>query len=311
MSPGEQTVVRVGKQEVALTNLSKVYWPEQGYSKGDLVDYYATVAPYLLPHLKDRPLSLVRYPKGVASKGFYQKDAPQGMPEWVTVAPVMSKERGTYVNFILCQDVETLVWMANSGVVEINPWLSRYEKLDNPDFAVFDIDPSEGTGWEEVKAVARVIKALLDEWRLEGYPKVSGATGLHIFVPLIPKYTYKVVSSFVGFAASLIRDAFPELVTLERKVKERTGRVYIDYPQNARGQTISSVYGVRASSKAPVSMPVDWEELRDNGGEDRVHPQAWNIKTAPGAIPARSALFVPVLTRPQDIDRCLRSIPPG
>ena len=308
MSVKTPTIAKVGAQEVALTNLDKVYWPEQGYTKRDLVDYYASMAPYILPHLKDRPLSLVRYPKGIKGEGFYQKDAPLGMPSWVSLAPIRSKEKGSYINFILCQNVETLVWMANSGAIEVNPWLSRYRSLDNPDFAVFDIDPSEGTGWEDVKKVAKVVKSLLDEWKLVGFPKVSGATGLHIYVPLQPKYSYKDVSRFVGLGASLIKGAFPDLVTLERKVKERTGFVYIDYPQNARGQTISAAYGVRASEGAPVSMPVAWDEL---GEGSPVHTQSWNIKTALERALSVGDMFAPVLTSPQDNDHSLRLSPPG
>lgn len=301
MSPAGKgaVIARVGKRDVQLTHLDKVYWPWDGFTKGDLIDYYASVAAYLLPHLKDRPLSLVRYPGGVAEQGFYQKDAPQGMPEWVRLAPLWSKDKGTYINFILCDNVETLVWMANSGVVEVNPWLSRYTSPDNPDFAVFDIDPSEGTTWDDVRVVARMIESLLGKWNLRGFPKVSGATGLHIYVPVEPKYSYQEISQFVKYGAGFILRAYPDKVTLERKVKERTGRVYIDYPQNARGQTISSVYGVRATPGAPVSMPIAWEEL------DRVQPKSWNMMTAPGRLKAAGDLFREALSSRQNIDHIL------
>jgi len=292
-------LVRVGEKEVKLTHLDKVYWPDDGFTKGDLIDYYAAMAPYILPHLKDRPLSLVRYPGGTAEKGFYQKDAPVGTPEWVRLAPLWSKERSSYINFILCDNVETLVWMTNSGVVEVNPWLSRYDNADCPDFAVIDIDPSEGTTWEDVRVVARVAKSLLDEWKLVAFPKVSGATGLHIYIPVEPRYTYRQIQSFVKYGAKFIRDAYPEKVTLERKVKDRTGRVYIDYPQNARGQTISSVYGVRATPGAPVSMPILWEEL------GKVTPKSWSIATALSRVKAAGDLFRQVLTKPQSIDLIL------
>jgi len=286
----------VGKRDVQLTHLDKVYWPSDGHTKRDLIDYYVAIAPYLLPHLKDRPLSLVRFPGGTGEKGFYQKDAPLGAPEWVRLAPIRSKEKDSYINFILCDNVETLVWMANSGVVEINPWMSRYQSPDCPDFAIFDIDPSEGTTWEDVKVVAHMVKSLLDQWKLVGFPKVSGATGLHIYVPVEPRYTYQEVSVFVKHGAQFILQAYPEKVTLERKVKDRTGRVYIDYPQNARGQTISAVYGVRATPGAPVSMPVTWDEI------DRVTPKSWNIKTAPQRARVAGDLFNQVLTTKQDID---------
>lgn len=300
MPTREKTVARVGKREVELTHLDKVYWPQDGYTKRDLIDYYFNVAPYILPHLKDRPLSLVRFPDGVQSQGFYQKDAPLGIPEWVRLAPVISKEREGYINFILCDSVETLVWMANSGVVEINPWLSRYRSLGYPDFAVFDIDPSHGSTWEDVKVVAKMVRRLLEEWGLMGSPKVSGATGVHIYVPIEPRYTYKEVRAFVRYGAEFIREAYPEKVTLERKVKDREGRVYIDFPQNARGQTIGAVYGVRAAPGAPVSMPVTWDEL------DTVTPGTWSIKTAIPRLKQVGDLFLPALSMTQDIGSVLR-----
>lgn len=297
--------VQVEGREVRLTNLDKVYWPGEGYTKADLIDYCTAVAPYILPHLEDRPLSLVRYPDGIGAPGFYQKDAPKGMPDWVRVLPVKSKEKGSYINFVLCHDVATLVWLANSGVIEINPWLSSYPHLNSPDFAVFDIDPAEGATWEDVKVVAKMVRTLLQEWNLAGYPKLSGATGLHVFVPLELKYTFRQVSSFVGYAASLIEAAYPEKVTLERRVKSRAGHVYIDYPQVARGQTISTVYGVRARRSAPVSVPILWEEL------DQFHPASFNIRNAVDRVRSVGDLFAPVLSRRQNIDRLLRTAAPG
>jgi bifunctional non-homologous end joining protein LigD len=293
--------VAVGDRQITLSNLDKVLWPQQGFTKGDLIEYYAAVGKWLLPHLKDRPLSLVRFPDGITQKGFYQKDAPQGTPDWVRIAPVLSKDKQSYINFILCDNMETLVWMANLGVIEINPWLSRFTSLDNPDFAVFDIDPAEGSTWADVLVVAKLVKQLLDEWKLKGFPKVSGGTGLHIYVPIEPVYTYKESAAFVQFGATLIQQAYPEKVTLERKVKDRYGHVYIDYPQNARGQTILSVYSVKALNGAPVSVPVSWDEL------DAVGPQTWNIKSAPGRLAQTEDLFMEVLTYRQNISSILQN----
>ncbi|MGI6642746.1 MAG: non-homologous end-joining DNA ligase [Bacillota bacterium] len=306
MTISESILTQIGERKVQLTNLDKIYWPKDGYAKSDLVRYYSEMAHYILPHLKDRPLSLVRYPSGIHEAGFYQKDAPQGMPDWVRIAPVYSKEKESYTNFILCDNLETLVWMANSGVIEINPWLSTYERPDQPDFAVFDIDPSQGATWDDVRIVAKMVRSLLDELGLQGFPKVSGATGVHIYVPIEAKYSYKQVSEFVGWGASLIRDAYPQKVTLERKIKDRTGKVYIDYPQNARGQTITSVYGVRASDGAPVSMPINWEELDD----PQVNPQAWNIKNALARVSQKGDIFAPVLALRQSLDRLWRGASP-
>ncbi len=303
--PKTETFVKIEGREVRLTNLDKVYWPDQGYTKGDLIDYYAAISPYMLPHLRNRPLSLVRYPRGVEEPGFYQKDAPLGMPEWVRLLPVKSKEKDTYVNYVLCHDVATLVWLANSGAVEINPWLSSYPHIDNPDFALFDIDPSEGTTWHDVRVVGKMVATLLGEWGLVGYPKLSGATGIHIFVPLEPKYSFKQVSCFVEHAARIMEAAYPDKITLERRVKDRTGRVYIDYPQVSPSHTITAVYGVRGRKGAPVSVPITWDEL------DGFEPGCFTIKNVLDRVNAVGDLFSPVLTRQQSIDKVLAAAASG
>jgi bifunctional non-homologous end joining protein LigD len=298
---GNRISVAVGGRRVNLSNLDKVLWPNEGFTKGDLIEYYAGISKFLLPHLIDRPLSLVRYPHGISEGGFYQKDAPTGTPDWVRIAPVWSRDKDSFINFVLCDNTQALVWMANLGVIEINPWLSRFQTIEHPDFAIFDIDPSNGSTWEDVVIVAKMVKQLLDEWKIRGFPKVSGATGLHIYVPIEPVYDYKEAAAFVKFGATMIQQAYPEKVTLERRVKDRYGHVYIDYPQNARGQTISTVYGVRALNGAPVSIPVSWDEL------DYVTPQSWNIKTALGRVKETGDLFVEVLTSRQNIGPILRT----
>ncbi len=308
MPTGAQTkkvFVKVGNRKLTLSSLDKILWPAQGFTKGDLIEYYAAACKWLLPHLKDRPLSLVRFPNGISKKGFYQKDAPQGLPDWVRIAPVWSKHKQSYINFVLCDNIETLVWMANLGVIEINPWLSRFQSLNNPDFAVFDIDPAEGSSWNDVIIVAKMVKQLLDEWRIKAFPKVSGGTGIHIYVPLKPVYSYRHSAAFVQYGAAVIQRAYPEKVTLERTVKNRYGHVYIDYPQNAKGQTILSVYGVKALDGAPVSMPILWEEL------DMAAPQSWNISTAISRIEQLGDLFMEVLSNPQAIPPGLLNILPG
>lgn len=297
--------VAVGRRQLSLSNLEKVLWPQQGFTKGDLIEYYAAVGKWMLHHLRHRPLSLVRFPDGIGKPGFYQKDAPEGIPDWVRIAPVWSKDKQSYINFVLCDNIETLIWLANLGTIEINPWLSRYTSLDSPDFAVFDIDPAQGSTWADVVVVAKVVKELLDEWKLRGFPKVSGGTGLHIYVPVEPVYTYKQTAAFVQLGAELIQLAYPEKVTLERKVKQRYGHVYIDYPQNARGQTILSVYSVRALDGAPVSVPVSWDEL------DSVGPQSWDIKSAPSRLAHVGDLFEEVLTYKQNITSILQNTPSG
>lgn len=294
----DQVRVRVGWREVTLTNLGKVLWPGDGFTKGDLIDYYARVSRYILPHLRDRPLSLVRYPNGISAPGFYQKNAPPATPWWVKTVPVVSRD-SQVKRYVLCNDVATLVWMANQAVVEINPWPSRAEYLSRPDYAVFDLDPAEGAGWEDVKVVARAVKAFLDELKLESFPKVSGATGLHIYVPVRNEYNHKQIVLFVRRSAQIIESAMPQKVTLKRPVKERYGKVYIDYLQNSPGQTIVAVYSVRARPGAPVSMPIAWDEL------DSVKPDGWNIKTALERLEENGDLFETCLYKKQNIDRLL------
>ncbi len=299
---GEKRVnVAIGGRRITLSNLDKVLWPQQGFTKGDLIEYYAAVEKWLLPHLEDRPLSLVRFPHGISRKGFYQKDAPQGTPDWVRIAPVWSKDKQSYINFVLCNNAETLIWMANLGVIEINPWLSRFQSLENPDFAVFDIDPAEGSAWADVVVVAKMVKQLLDEWGLRGFPKISGGTGIHIYVPVKPVYSYKESAAFVQFGATLIQRAYPEKVTLERKVKNRYGHVYIDYPQNARGQTILSAYAVKALNGAPVSVPITWDEL------DTASPQTWNMKSVTDRLKQTGDIFMEVLSSRQNISPILQN----
>lgn len=290
--------VRVGPRQVTLTNLDKVLWPEDNFTKGDLIDYYARVSQYVLPHLRDRPLSLVRYPDGISAPGFYQKDAPPGTPGWVKTVSVVSR-RSQIIRYILCNDMATLVWMANQAVVEVNPWPARRGHLSTPDYAVFDLDPAEGAAWEDVKAVARAVKAFLDELGLLSFPKVSGATGLHVYVPVKNEYTHRQIVLFVQRAAQIIESAMPEKVTLKRPVKERYGKVYIDYLQNSPGQTIVAVYSVRARPRAPVSMPISWDEL------DFVKPDGWNIKTALERLEKKGDLFEMCLHEKQSIDRLL------
>lgn len=299
-NPDDRMVVRVGQHQLMLTNLNKTLWPQDGYVKGELVEYYARVGPYIIPHLRDRPLSVVRFPNGIGEKGFYQKNAPRDTPAWVGTVPVPSATSGSYIRFITCNNLETLVWLANSGAVELNPWLSQVSHLDRPDFAVFDLDPSPGSSWEDVKCVSLAIRELLKQWGLEGYPKLSGASGIHIYVPIEANYTFRQVSSFVHTAASIVEKALPDKVTTARCVADRGPRVYIDYPQNARGQTVVAVYSVRALPGAPVSMPVTWDELA------RVVPHQWNIQNAIERIRQVGDLFSEVLRRRQNIDPLLQ-----
>jgi len=248
-----------GKQ-VRVSNLDKVFWPTTGTTKGEMLDYYIKVSPRLLPCLQGRLVSMQRFPNGAEAKGFYQKNCPENPPPWVNTYTVKRKG-GKQTEYVLIDSLPTLVWLVNLGVIEFHPWLSSISTLDNPDYAVFDLDPMEKYGIDEVRKVAQAIGRLLTQLKLTGRVKTSGATGMQVFVPLLPIYTYKVVRDFVQACCSVINNTFPEWTTLERSIDKRQGKIYLDYMQNAREQTIASAFSLRPRSVPSFSAPLEWEEL--------------------------------------------------
>ncbi|WP_221038078.1 non-homologous end-joining DNA ligase [Gelria sp. Kuro-4] len=256
-----ETRVAIAGRELTLTNLDKVFWPDRGYTKADVLAYYVEMFPFLSPHLKDRPLVVTRYPNGIQGKSFYQKNLPAHAPAWIKSCPVPTEKEKRVINFVLCQDLPTLVWLVNQGALELHPWLSRYDKLDYPDFAVFDLDPDPPSGLAEAREVALVLGRLLGGLGLKVFPKTSGATGLHLYVPLARAETYEEVREFCGAVARVVARKLPALATVERRVAARRGKVYIDWLQNIRGQTICAPYSLRPLPGAPVSTPLTWDEV--------------------------------------------------
>ncbi len=288
-------LARVGEREVSITNPDKLYWPEDGYTKRDLVEYYTRVGPVLLPYLKDRPLVLTRYPDGIHGNWFYNKNAPANRPEWLRTFPHMH-ETGLH-HYVLADEPAALTWIANLGAIEIHPWTGRIQSPDHPDFAIVDLDPAEGATWDDVRRLALLVKQILDSIGVVGFPKLSGATGIHIYCPCNPDHTYPDTAAFCEAIGRLLARVYPEKVTMERMVARRTGKVYVDYLQNRLGQTITSVYGVRPRPGAPVSAPVTWAELRGN-----TLPNA-NIKTLFDRLTRVGDLFAQVLVLRQDLRR--------
>lgn len=296
-----KTLVSVGSHKLALTNLDKVLWPSDGITKGDLVQYFAEIAPYMLPYLADRPLVFTRFPDGISSKAFYQKEGPRPTPDWVRTHPVFHKDAGRTVHYILADEPATLVWLANLACLEIHPWLSSVTSLDNPDFAAFDLDPAEGASFADVKVIARLVKQVLDSFGLQGFLKTTGATGLHVFVPVLPEWSYDEVQAAVEFVARMVVSAYPDKATVERRVASRTGKVYIDYLQNIKGKTLVSVFSPRPRPGAPVSFPVAWNNL------DGTDPGRFTIKTALEIIRQTSDPFSGCLRLKQDLSPLLRA----
>ncbi len=283
-------------RQVRLSNVDKEFFPGAGYTKGDLIQYYAAVAPLLLPHLAGRGLSMARYPDGAEGPYFYEKQCPSHAPEWMVRAPIHSEHRGDAIEFCTAPDVESLVWVANLGCIEMHPWLSRAVQPDRPDFAIFDLDPQEGADWEQVVYVAGLVNVLLERLGLAGYAKTSGASGVHVYVPLDPVYPYSRVRRFVETLGRMLAAADPDTVTMEWDIPKRGPRVFVDHNQNVAGKTIASVYSVRPEPGAPVSTPVLWDELGS------VVPASFTIATIWERVARYGDLFEKVLTGGQRLE---------
>ncbi len=275
--------------EVKITNPGKIFWPAEGYTKGDLIAFYEAVAPHLLPYLKDRPLVLTRYPDGIKGKSFFQKDAPDFVPAWVRTERIYSKDADRDINYFIVNDPRTLRYVVNLGTIPLHFWSSHLGSLDSPDWLVLDLDP-KGAPFTDVVAVAQQLHRILDEARLPHYVKTSGATGLHILVPLGARYTYEEARNFARLLAMLGMDAAPDIATLARPVRTREGKVYIDFGQNGHGRTIVAPFSVRPLPGAPVSCPLRWDEVTA-----RLDPARFTIKTVPRRFEKLPDPLVPVL----------------
>ncbi len=262
-------------QRLRFTNLNKIYFPGDNLTKRNLIAHYWRVAPLILPFLQDRPLVLRRYPNGIEGKPFFQKDAGAGTPEWVKTVAIDSDHRGETIDYIVANDRATLLYLANLGCIDENPWSSRYTDMDHPDYVFIDLDPTEGASFATVIKVAKIVLSLFEKVGMKVYAKTSGGRGIHIFLPLEPRYTYEQARIFVEAIASLISQKYPGLLTSERSVRKRVkGTIHIDSHQNSRGQSLASVYSVRAYSHGPVSTPVRMKDLVS----DKLQPDHWNLK---------------------------------
>lgn len=300
--PSKEGEITLEGRRLRLTNLDKVFWPEEGYTKRDVIDYYLKVAPYLLPHLKDRPQSLYRTPDGMGGEGFFQKEAGELPPDWIGTKEIFSRSGQKSIKFFLCQDLPTLLFMANLGCVEINPWLSRVETLDRPDFIVIDLDPEE-IGYKWVVEAALAVRQVLDRAGAAGFPKTSGSRGMHIYVPLKARYDWETAGRFAELVARLAYALVPDFTSLVRSPGKRQRKVYFDYLQNRRGQTIAAPYSLRVRKGAPVSTPLAWEEVQPG-----LDPRDFTITTALTRLKLRGDLFSGVLGPGVDLERALERL---
>ncbi len=285
--------------QVPISSIDKLYFPESGLTKYDLIDYYLQISEYLLPHLIDRPQSLHRHPNGISSEDFYQKDN-EHLPEWMQTISIYSKSSERDINYLLCQNTASLIYMANMGCIEINPWNSRIGKIDFPDYGIIDMDPPEGVDFAQVIRIAREAKSILDAGGINGFLKTSGSKGLHIYIPMGAKYTYEEVRNFIKLLCHFIMDKCADVATLERALKKRNGKIYLDYLQNRKGQTIASAYSVRPLPGAPVSMPIEWDEL-----EAGLSPQQFTLRNAPKRLESTKDIFKLMLETSFDMEEAL------
>ena len=286
----EDLKVKIGKQNLILTNLNKIYFIGDMISKGELIHYYSEVSNYILPYLKDRPQSLNRFPNGIESTNFYQKDINlDKSPKWLKTEKVYSDSNDKQIDYLICNDKETLIYMVNLGCIDFNPWNSTIKNLENPDWMVIDIDPDDDN-FEEVIKTALMVREVLDNLEVESYCKTSGATGMHVYVPLGGKYNYESVKIFAQIIAREIQSKLPETTTLERSIKKRNHKIYIDYLQNRKGQTIAAPYSVRPHAGATVSTPLEWSEV-----QLKMRPSDFTIKNALKRFERKGDLWKPVL----------------
>ena len=303
-SKDNDKIFTFGKDKVKVTSVSKVYFPEEGITKGDIVDYYISMAKYILPYLKGRPESLLRHPNGITEQSFFQKDAATNTPSYVHCQEVHSDSNNKEINYIVCDNIQTLVYMNNLGCIEINPWHSTVKALDHPDYLMIDIDPSDKNTFDQVIEVALTVKSILDKAGAPCFCKTSGASGIHVYVPTGKIYTFEQVKDFAYLICMLASEEMKGFTTLERNLQKRGNKhIYMDYLQNRRGQTIASVYSLRPKPGATVSTPLLWEEVKPG-----LSPKQFTIYNSLERVKKIGDIFKGVLGKGIDLSKCLEKL---
>ena len=303
LNPTDETQVRkISGHELKFTNLSKIYWPKEKYTKRDMLNYYYQIAPYILPYLKDRPQSLNRFPNGIDGESFYHKNVTTGSPDWIKMEPYTTSE-GEKKNFLVPEDEAAILYMANLGAIEMNPWNSTIHKEDYPTWCLIDLDPSEKNTFDQVIETALVTKEVLDNMGVKGYVKTSGSTGIHIYIPLGEKYDYDQCQLFGKVIATQVNNILPDFTSIERIIKNRKGKLYVDYLQNRPKATLAAPYSLRPKPGATVSMPLHWEELKKG-----LKMKDFNIENAVARVKSEGDIFKPVLGKGIDLNKILKKI---
>jgi len=287
-------------REVPFSNLEKIFWPEEGYTKGDLIDYYRAISSWLMPYLRDRPVVLTRYPDGIAGKSFFQKDAPDYVPAWVRTARVWSEEGGRDIDFFICEDVDTLLYVINLGTIPLHLWASRMARPQHPDWSIIDLDPKTAP-FQDVVTLANAVHELCEEIGLPSFCKTSGQKGLHVLLPVAGQLTHAQSTTLAELIARAVESRYPKIATTQRHIPSRKGRVYLDYLQNGHGKTIAGPFSARPVPGATVSMPLRWSEV--NG---KLDPGKFTLATAPARMKRlREDPLSPVLELNPDLQAAL------
>lgn len=302
LQSNEQTIT-LNKQELTLTSLHKLYWKQETFSKGHMLNYYLRVAPYLLPYMLGRPQSLHRYPNGIDAPGFYQKDVLGKVPDWIEMHEDFSESTNEPVHYLVCNNEATLIYMANLGCIEMHPWHTRIESVNNPDWCLIDLDPDTKNTYNQVVETAQVIKRILDEIGADAYAKTSGATGLHIYIPLGAKYSYDESKELAESVVTLAHKELPKTTSLERNPDNRKGKIYLDFLQNRQTQTAAAPYSLRPKRGVPVSTPLHWDEVKPG-----LLPTAFTATTIFERLQTEGDLFSPVLKKGIDLNKVLKRL---
>jgi bifunctional non-homologous end joining protein LigD len=286
----DNVVVAAGGRDVQLTNLRKLFWPDLKITMGDLLQYYADVSAWLLPHLRDRAMVMKRYPNGAYGEFFFMKRAPSPRPDWIETCAI-EHASGSVIHFPMVQDLASLLWVVNLGCIDLNQWYARCDDVDRPDYLHFDLDPGEGATFEMVRETALVVRDALERLGMKPLVKTTGSKGMHVYVPIVRGPVQKKVWTFAKALAMALAARHPKLMTAVYKVEKRPkARVLVDYNQNAWGRTLASVYSVRPRKRAPVSAPVTWQEV-----EQGVEIEDWRIDNVPARLKKRGDLWKPLV----------------
>lgn len=299
--PIKETIKEPINTNVKLSNLNKVFFPQSKITKGDLAEYYKTVAKIMLPYLKDRPHSLLRQPNGINGNAFFQKNMDGKAPDWVKTKLIYSEKDEKDIEYLVPDSEDSLMYMVQLGCIEINPWSSKIEHLDKPDWLVIDLDP-EAIGFDKVVETALAAKDILDGLNIPSYPKTSGKTGIHIYIPTAAKYNYDQTKNFAEILANMINQKLPEITSITRDPKKRQGKIYVDYLQNRRGQTLAAPYSVRPTTEASISTPLKWEEVNL-----KLDPKKFNFKAVLERLNKLDDIWEPVIGQGIDINKILDS----